>query len=590
MAELKRIKEAEDVRKREIEGAIELMGRWTNDREAPILVICPANFEEPSSLTFRKWTAKFGVEARGQEDQEAWEALEFFDCNDYELYLEANDYEYQLDVFRAQLDGLGFISRKFFDFEPVLIKDSQPGMRIEDSRALGLLSFREWRRKERLGVIKWSEERVKAKSNAERFERDRNLYGEYVKDKSEGWGMVWHHWRSEDTMCLRRRLNEKWHLALDPEAERPELEAAPTERTRTAREESRDNEEPTPVEESIVNEQVTATEEAPQRGHTCIPVGQLSFDDGNTDADAQKEEPLPMSFAVWCASPLAPQNPDQKKNTYSALRSDLRAYAFYLGGFGHRPSSHIKPDPIRSEHFAVRQRLDFSQRNTFNHTPPALLRTPTGTTIRPLSLVDFCKDLEKKGYKLSTNSGWLLGAYTLYLSCFDEDTVGGFHLVLDWWARDDRRELCGLPRSDPLTTKLTAALRYLVQYIISKKDKVYRVAAQQNLSSVILMLNSCMDKGLEPTVEQWSAVRDAYKRSEAIEATMRARAEEVQEEEEEEEEGVRSAMEISRAEESDTAMIEGLHESENSAERLALIPEDPILVERGLRNFSERSR
>ena len=118
-------------------------------------------------------------------------------------------------------------------------------------------------------------------------------------------------------------------------------------------------------------------------------------------------------------------------------------------------------------------------------------------------------------------------------------------LVLNWWARDDRRELCGLPRSDPLTTKLTAVLRYLVQYIVSKEDKPYRVAAEQNLSSVILMLNSCMDKGLEPTAVQWITVREAYKRAEAIEATMRARAEEVVVEDEEED----SAMEISSGEE-----------------------------------------
>jgi chromosome segregation ATPase len=59
------------------------------------------------------------------------------------------------------------------------------------------------------------------------------------------------------------------------------------------------------------------------------------------------------------------------------------------------------------------------------------------------------------------------------------------------------------------------------------------------------MLNSCMDKGLEPTAVQWITVREAYKRAEAIEATMRARAEEVVVEDEEED----SAMEISSGEE-----------------------------------------
>jgi hypothetical protein len=390
-------------------------------------------------------------------------------------------------------------------------------------------------------------------------------------------------------MNLRRRLKEKWHLALHPDAELPGLETAPTENTGIA------SEEPT------VNEEATASEEAPTQprwgrtmgdwvGNPHMPVSLLSFDGGDAgeDAeaeaeDAQTEENLPMTFAVWCASPLAPQNPDREKNTYSALRSDLKAYTFYLGGYNHRASPRVAQDPIRSGHFAVRHRLDFFQRNVFNHTPPALLNTPPGTTIQPLSLADFRRDLEKKEHKLGTNSGWYLEAYTLYLSRFEEGTVGGFLLVMDWRARDDRRELCGLPRSDPLTTEITAVLRYLVQYIISKKDKAYRVAAEQNLSNVILMLNSCMDKGLEPTAKQWSTVRKAYKRAEAIEATMRARAEEVVVQDEEED----SAMEISSDEESDSAMIGDLDEPENGAARLSFLPEDPILLERGLRNFQE---
>lgn len=89
-----------------------------------------------------------------------------------------------------------------------------------------------------------------------------------------------------------------------------------------------------------------------------------------------------------------------------------------------------------------------------------------------------------------------------------------------------------------------------------------------------------MDKGLEPTAEQWSTVRKAYKRVEAIEATMRARAEVVVQDEEED-----IAMEISSGEESDSAMIGDLDEPENGAARLCFLPEDPILVEKGLRNF-----
>jgi len=178
------------------------------------------------------------------------------------------------------------------------------------------------------GAIACGEERMEANSKAERFERDLNLYGEYVEDKSETWALVWHHWRSEDTMNLRRRLNEKWHLALDPDAELPDLESAPTENPRTASEEPRDNVEPTVTEEPTVNEEATTSEEA---------VSPLTFGDGDTDEDAEAEEDdahkgelYPMTFAVWCVSPLAPQSPDCEKNTYRALRSDLRAYASYL--------------------------------------------------------------------------------------------------------------------------------------------------------------------------------------------------------------------------------------------------------------------
>ena len=92
-----------------------------------------------------------------------------------------------------------------------------------------------------------------------------------------------------------------------------------------------------------------------------------------------------------------------------------------------------------------------------------------------------------------------------------------------------------------------------------------------------------MDKGLEPTAEQLSTVRKAYKRAEAIEATMRARAEEVVVQDEEED----SAMEISSGEESDSARIGDLEEPENGAERLVFLHEDPILLERSIRNFQE---
>lgn len=84
-----------------------------------------------------------------------------------ELYLEANDYACQLGEFRAKVDDLRFISRKFFDFEPVSIKDSHPGMRVEEPRALGLMSFREWKRKQRVGAIAWSLARLNAESKRE---------------------------------------------------------------------------------------------------------------------------------------------------------------------------------------------------------------------------------------------------------------------------------------------------------------------------------------------------------------------------------------------------------------------------------------
>jgi hypothetical protein len=149
------------------------------------------------------------------------------------------------------------------------------------------------------------------------------------------------------------------------------------------------------------------------------------------------------------------------------------------------------------------------------HTPPS---TPT----RSLSFVDFRNDLRKQGYRVSTNFGWLSDAYLLYLGSKDDrKAVGGFNLLLNWWARDDRRELEGLPRSDPLTTKLTAVLRWLAQYIASRKGLAYRVAAKKNLSAAILKLNSWMDEHHELTAADWQLVHQAYERTVAIETLSR---------------------------------------------------------------------
>jgi hypothetical protein len=351
--ELRELQAEEERKAEELEAARQKLRAWETDRTSPVVVIRPPPLEDTKPLTFKEWTAKLGVEARefeGKEGLEPWEALGFFDCDDYALYLEKNDYEYQLDEFRAQVDVVRHIWRKCFRFDPAHIYEDVPKREVPLPE--GILGWREWRRSERLGVIKWSEERMKATSAAERYERNLSLYGEYVAAKSEYWSKIFLCWWTADTASLRKKLNDS-DKSLDPERPRPD--SAATEESATA------NKEPIASENSTASEEPTADEEEPPPrrrqwktasrwiGNACLPVAQASSSDEYNEEEEEEgeeeeepiveepipDEPNPMTFLEWSTSPLAPQDPKRNKNTDSTIRSDLKAYISYLGSYTH---------------------------------------------------------------------------------------------------------------------------------------------------------------------------------------------------------------------------------------------------------------
>ncbi|PMD58659.1 uncharacterized protein K444DRAFT_630369 [Hyaloscypha bicolor E] len=502
--ELEVLKRAEELRTREFEAATDRFTEWKKEGNLPIHVITPPPVGEAKPLTFKEWASKFGVEARdfdSKEDLTAWEALEFHDCDGYELYLEENDFEYELDLFRARNDSLRYIDRLFFDFDPSKLQAHDP--QAEETE--GLLSWRIWMRKERLGAIKWSEERMKAKSTAERFERDLNLYAVYLEDASNYWSKVFTYFRTKDTLTRRRRLNEGHHLIWDPDRAEGEIET-------------------TEVPPTANDEEYTGRVQWLRAASRCRhpsngEEAKEEIKEANVkEADADDEDgPIVMTFAEWCASPLVPQDGEQNKNTDAALRADLKGYANYCSTF---------PHPMPEEYCAVRRRLDRFRAETFNYTPPCQSTEQIGQTEMkwPCGLSDFRHGLTARGFKPSMNSGWVEDTYVLYLDMFAEkETVGGFAQSRDWWARDDRRELEGLPRCDPLTTKITSVMQLLVQYIVSMEDPASRLAVEACLSPVLLMLDSCMEEHRELMTEQWEYIRATYHHAEAMAAVVRTR-------------------------------------------------------------------
>ena len=491
--ELEELKRAEELKTRDFEAATDRFTEWKKERNLPIHVIAPPPVGEAKPLTFKEWASKFGVEAKdfdSKEDLTPWEALDFHDCDGYELYLEENDFEYELDLFRARNDSLRYIDRLFFDFDPSKLQAHDP--HAEETE--GLLSWRIWMRKERLGAIKWSEERMKAKSKPERFERDLNLYAVYLEDASDYWSKVLTYFRTKDTLTRRRRLNEGRHLNWDPD--RAEGEIGATEFPPTSN-----------------DEEYTGRVQRMRTASRCRhPTNGQEAKEEVKEADADdKDGPIAMTFAEWCASLLAPQDGKQNKNTDAALRADLKGYVNYCSTFRH---------PMPEEHCVVRRRLDSFRAETFNYTPDCQSTEQIGQTVMkwPWSLSDFRHGLTAGGFKPSKNSGWVEDAYVLYLDMFaDKETAGGFTQSRDWWARDDRRELEGIPRCDPLTTKITSVMRLLVQYIVSMEDDpASRFAVKACLSPVLLMLNSCMEEHRDLTTEQWDYVRATYHHAEAV--------------------------------------------------------------------------
>ncbi|KAN0098340.1 hypothetical protein V8E51_014003 [Hyaloscypha variabilis] len=153
---------------------------------------------------------------------------------------------------------------------------------------------------------------------------------------------------------------------------------------------------------------------------------------------------VPLTFAEWCVSPLVPADREFNRNTDSALRADLFGYQHYLFRFP-------ETAPVYEKHRELCARLSLAYVEDFES------RT-TNSASQPLSLRDFARSLKEQGYRTSTLT-WEVDAYLLYLgSVADAAEVGGFTMARDWWARGDRRELEGLPRHDPVTTKLKSWL------------------------------------------------------------------------------------------------------------------------------------
>jgi len=222
---------------------------------------------------------------------------------------------------------------------------------------------------------------------------------------------------------------------------------------------------------------------------------------------------VPLTFAEWCVSPLAPADREFNRNTDSALRADLFGYQHYLFRFP-------ETAPVYDKHREVCGRLSLAYVEDFES------RT-TNSASQPLSLRDFARSLKEQGYRTSTLT-WEGDAYVLYLgSVADAAEVGGFTMARDWWARGDRRELEGLPRHDPVTTKLKSVMNWLARFISSIENAALRRRAEGKLSGSILMLNSCMDVSREPTAEQWLHIRTAVRDTELLIESLRALPEQV---------------------------------------------------------------
>ncbi|KAE9373694.1 hypothetical protein N431DRAFT_535205 [Stipitochalara longipes BDJ] len=319
----------------------------------------------------------------------------------------------------------------------------------------GKLSLHAWRTKERLGAIKDKEEGLTPRTVAEIFESTLDLYALYLTDAPED-AEVLHELRV--SVAKDRRLQ-------------------------------------------LYGLEDLSHEEA-QAQIAAIPAPSMAYKDD-----------VPMSFAEWCASPLAQPDLEFNRNTDFALRADLCRYKHYLFRFPEATS-------IYEEHSKVWNRLrsayidDFSSRTTNS----VILNRAR----QPLSLKDFFLLLEEQGYR-RLSLEWAGDAYVLYLgSLADESEVGGFTMARDWWARGDRRELEGLPRSDPVAAKLKSVMEWLARYIFSMENEALRSSARVKLSSSLLMLNSYMDQSREPTAEQWQHIRTSFHEAEHLVNSMRA--------------------------------------------------------------------
>jgi hypothetical protein len=194
VSELEKLKKkAEDEARGYAISVIEL-DKWMERPTAPVTVIVPPFDDELVPKTFKEWTESPEIKDRQRDgDVKDWQEL-IEHCRSYELYLRTVEFEYQLDKFRQELELILFLERKIFDFNA----DNENE----------LLGFRQWVRKERLGVLKNSKEVTKAESEAEKHEHVLDLYATYLKDASAFERRVFDGHRSAMAQDHRRQLNE----------------------------------------------------------------------------------------------------------------------------------------------------------------------------------------------------------------------------------------------------------------------------------------------------------------------------------------------------------------------------------------------
>jgi hypothetical protein len=214
---------------------------------------------------------------------------------------------------------------------------------------------------------------------------------------------------------------------------------------------------------------------------------------------AEEDEVL-LTFKEWRSSR---STQDVESEKYTILCDQLRRYTHYLYRFP--PTV-----PRAMQHFRERNRLEVARADGFKFQPRPNLEPDRRFLPPPMSFSAFSSELETYGYK-TEGFDWLSEAYMLYLgACAESGILGSFRYTRDCWARDDRHELEGLPRSNPIIADLESVLRRLAQHVHSIEDMRRRIVVWEFLSGAILMLDSYMNQRRRPTHAEWNAISAAY--------------------------------------------------------------------------------